>query len=531
MVNIASLPIPDTQLERAKTTITPLSSQNSSFIIDSRNKSYKFQYSNIYFLRLSALRGFVQENAVRQWSNLPGKPSFVPRVLEVEPSKLCYIIGTVYMDMPLKPNVMEDIARDHSIPAPPPPPYYYSGEDQIMIEDESGRIQLVGERLKSERLVTGVIIGALGMETSDGKFEVVDICYAGLAPQPSATIEAGSQSPVEKDTLNSEDLPTDEWIGIISGLNVGAPASSDGQIQLLIEYLTGEEGSTDDNFSASRISRLIIAGNSMAPMLVTGKGELDAEGDKKTRKFAYDGTTFSSHPIVTLSSHLLDIGRVMPLHVLPGGADPSGVILPQQPFPRAMFGAVSSFSSFACETNPTYLNISSDSSSDTRTLLLHSGQPVNDMFKYLPSPPHTHLGIVESTLKWRHIAPTAPDTLWCHPYFTADPFILKETPDIYIVGGQKKFATKLVEDTGKDDGLRKRCRLVLVPEFSESGILALVNLRTLRVKAVRFRGEGMTNNVANGTDLNAMESSPSEPVPLAEPESSMPQSSNSSKIL
>lgn len=41
-----------------------------------------------------------------------GNPSFVPRVLEVEPSQLCYIIGTVYLDMPLKPNVMEDIARD-----------------------------------------------------------------------------------------------------------------------------------------------------------------------------------------------------------------------------------------------------------------------------------------------------------------------------------------------------------------------------------------------------------------------------------
>ena len=41
-----------------------------------------------------------------------GNPVFVPRVLEVVKGKLCYIIGTVYMDMPLKPNVLEDIARD-----------------------------------------------------------------------------------------------------------------------------------------------------------------------------------------------------------------------------------------------------------------------------------------------------------------------------------------------------------------------------------------------------------------------------------
>ena len=44
-----------------------------------------------------------------------GDPVFVPRVLDVEKGKLCFIIGTVYMDMPLKPNVLEDIARDVSV--------------------------------------------------------------------------------------------------------------------------------------------------------------------------------------------------------------------------------------------------------------------------------------------------------------------------------------------------------------------------------------------------------------------------------
>jgi DNA polymerase delta subunit 2 len=52
-----------------------------------------------------------------------------------------------------------------------------------MLEDESGRIRLVGDVLKGKNLVTGVIIGALGAETPEGDFEVVDICVAGLAPQ------------------------------------------------------------------------------------------------------------------------------------------------------------------------------------------------------------------------------------------------------------------------------------------------------------------------------------------------------------
>ncbi len=36
----------------------------------------------------------------------------VEKVLEVVKGKLCYIVGTVYMDMPLKPNIIEDVARD-----------------------------------------------------------------------------------------------------------------------------------------------------------------------------------------------------------------------------------------------------------------------------------------------------------------------------------------------------------------------------------------------------------------------------------
>ena len=43
---------------------------------------------------------------------MKGNPVFVPRVLEVVKGKLSYIIGTVYIDMPLKPNVLRDIERD-----------------------------------------------------------------------------------------------------------------------------------------------------------------------------------------------------------------------------------------------------------------------------------------------------------------------------------------------------------------------------------------------------------------------------------
>jgi hypothetical protein len=45
---------------------------------------------------------------------LQGSPKLVSRVLDVVKGQLCFVIGTVYMDMPLKPNVLDDIGRDVS---------------------------------------------------------------------------------------------------------------------------------------------------------------------------------------------------------------------------------------------------------------------------------------------------------------------------------------------------------------------------------------------------------------------------------
>ena len=183
-----------------------------------------------------------------------------------------------------------------------------------------------------------------------------------------------------------------------------------------------------------------------------------------------------------------------------------------------MFGGASHYANFSCESNPTYINLSpsreTPSTSRTsqpeassskvnghareadtvRSILVHSGQPLDDMFKYVPTPPITRMTLTEATLRWRHIAPTAPDTLWCHPFFAKDPFVIPQTPDIYVVGNQPAFATKLVSDDGSADGEEgapKRCRIVLVPNFRQSGVLVLVNMRTLGVRRVQFAVEGM----------------------------------------
>jgi DNA polymerase delta subunit 2 len=103
---------------------------------------------------------------------------------------------------------------------------------------------------------------------------------------------------------------------------------------------------------------------------------------------------------------------------------------------------------------------------DASSILTTGGQTIDDIFKYLPST--SRLAMAKRTLEWRHIAPTAPDTLcklpnlipiapdkttWkahsigIYPFPDQDPFILKARPDIYIVGNQPEFETALVGGT------------------------------------------------------------------------------------
>ncbi|KAM5539096.1 hypothetical protein V8D89_007319 [Ganoderma adspersum] len=523
MAVVDPLPTPHAPLTRPSTALVA-PPEDASFLIKATDKSYKHQYSNIYFVRLRVLRQRVEQRAKRRWNEVAGNPMFVPRVLDIEKGRLCFIIGTVYMDMPLKPNVLEDIARDRSIPAPPPKEKFHSDNDSVMIEDESGRICLVGGPISSACLVTGIILGALGIETNNGDFEVVDLCYPGMAPQPTAGPEWPSWSVVDEsmDVDGSSQHISDEWIALVSGLEAGAADAADGQLQLLAEYLAGEAGSVGEQTQSSCISRLIIAGNSFAP--VSGPSAISTgESDRKSRRYGQEAS-FTPHPTQALSAHLLDFCRSLPVHLLPGPSDPAATILPQQPLPRAMFGSASHYANFSCESNPTYINISPSrnahltvrasqpgaSSSKTevnghaekaeivRTVLVHSGQPLDDMFKYVPTPPITRMTLAEATLRWRHIAPTAPDTLWCHPYFAKDPFVIPQTPDIYVVGNQPVFATKLVAEDGnpdaedEEDRRSKRCRIVLVPNFKQSGVLVLVNMRTLDVRRVQFAVQGMS---------------------------------------
>ncbi|GAB5589849.1 DNA polymerase delta small subunit Cdc1 [Umbelopsis nana] len=297
-----------------------------------KDQSFRQQYSNIYFIRLTKLRAAALEAARERWSALPEKTEYVSKVLDIQAGKLCYIVGTVYMDMPLKPNILEDITKENWIVSQPPPPKYISADTTVAMEDESGRVVLCGTRLQSVTLVTGTIIAALGKENAFGEFEVIDICMPGLPdPNPSPRMDI--------------DTPENKYVALISGLNFGADGDGSLRSQMLLEYLTGELGDSEDANISQSIVKVILAGNSVSERKVV-------VDDKKPKKYGYDSTIYDASPMIALDKFLQDLCTSISVDIMPGKHDPANAHLPQQPLHRSLFTTAGKLSSLKPVTNP-----------------------------------------------------------------------------------------------------------------------------------------------------------------------------------
>lgn len=69
----------------------------------------------MYFLRLAKIKPAVEQVAASSWQGtvIGGEEvKRVERVLDVRQGDLCWVAGTVYMDMPLKPNILDDVSKD-----------------------------------------------------------------------------------------------------------------------------------------------------------------------------------------------------------------------------------------------------------------------------------------------------------------------------------------------------------------------------------------------------------------------------------
>jgi DNA polymerase delta subunit 2 len=93
-------------------------------------RKYTTQFADLYFARLALLKRHVESVAEAAWSDfqvfysnyfasyrslnqLGGETvRRVERVLDVRQGDLCWVVGTVFMDMPMKPNILDDLTKE-----------------------------------------------------------------------------------------------------------------------------------------------------------------------------------------------------------------------------------------------------------------------------------------------------------------------------------------------------------------------------------------------------------------------------------
>ncbi|KAJ5175278.1 uncharacterized protein N7482_001155 [Penicillium canariense] len=492
------------------------------------DRHYQQQYGDMYFLRLARLKPAVEQVATAAWGELTiaGEHARrVDRVLDVRQGELCWMTGTVYMDMPLKPNILDDLTKENFTSAPPPRRTYADPSDpsatQIMMEDESGRVLLTGNLLSSTQLATGAIIAALGTETSNGEFEVIDIKVPDLARQPQRW-ERGEAASADSKKDDKEASNGQGKIAFVSGLGITGSSSDTLALELLTDYLLGYTG-IDGSEDASKITRLIIAGNSLGASVTAEAASAGTDNAAKKKlapkKYGYDASAYNSSPITQLDNFLAEILPSIPVTLMPGEQDPANVSLPQQGIHRAMLPRARAY----CAPPPSgdnkeedvgwFDSVTNPWEGDVEGWRLWgcSGQNVDDVLRYLDFPAddsgpsierddsEARLRIMEAMLRWRCSVPTAPDTIWSYPFQTVDPFVLETCPHIFFTGNQPSFKTTVIEavvpprldgDTDMTDSAGESSatsvRLLSIPKFRDTGELILVDTESLEVEVIRF---------------------------------------------
>lgn len=350
--------------------------------------------------------------------------------------ELSWVTGVVYRACKNKPNVLEDVKNINHGEKPEHALKYCTSEDKIFLEDEHGRMMLTGKNLPEFQLITGLVVGVLGGQNRLGDFEVLDVCYPSVPEvKPPAQLQKGK-------------------IALVSGLLLDKDAKSVGNLALLSDFLAE---STD-------ISRLVIAGN-----IITAPPE-ELMGTRVMRQQR------TPESLEALDKLLASLATILPCHVMPGPLDPNSVAFPQFALPPALFNYARSLianNSLILESNPVQLQVNGE-----LELLGSSGQPVEDACRYYPenADPEFEHRILEKNLKWRHLAPTAPDTLWSPPVNAADSLVIETMPNVLFAGNRSTFATSVV------DGVR----VISVPEFRNTGQLVLLDLETLETDVVEL---------------------------------------------
>ncbi|XP_017770449.1 PREDICTED: DNA polymerase delta small subunit [Nicrophorus vespilloides] len=420
--------------------------KNLSKRFNNPGSDYSKQYCSIYNIRLGKMRQILAECIQIKWG--PDYPVCKLHELSTSSYTKCVIIGTLFKDQKLKPSVLKQLAEGNQLVPQPVHTHFTDASDVLYIEDELQRYQLNGG-LNSSDIVTGITCALLGQDLGTGKFLVEDYCFAGYRSQ------------IER-PLKTED----SYIVLISGLDLMHIEKSLLSLQLFSNWVSGALGKIN-KYDPASIARVIIAGNSIRSETIKSKPTISMTSRTEESSEAIDA-------VKTLDTFLVQLCQVLDVDIMPGEHDPSNHILPQKNMHHCMFPNAAVYKSTNLVSNPYECDI------DGVRIIGTSGQPVTDILRF--SDIQEPIEVLENCLKWNHMAPTAPDTLGCFPFYDNDPFIFEDCPHVLFTANTDKFDTKLAKgDRGQV------VRLICVPEFSRSFTACILNLKDLKCEPITFK--------------------------------------------
>lgn len=435
--------------------------KNTSDRFSLGRRDFHRQYFHVYGKRLSRLSSRVASQARIEL----GPDVVVKRLCDLAtassaPDADVLVIGTVFKDQQLKPNILKELSAEHGL-APQPISNgrrsYVCDSDTLILEDDLQRIRLHGhsDMVNVGKFVTGIVCGLFGHEIDGGRFLVKKIIFPEIPAQLERPI-----------------LAQDRYIAFISGLELGGDSGASLlPLQLAVDWLGGDAGEMGDQRNAADVQRVVIAGNSL------NESARDKDVMSRAAYLTKNAEASSVEAVKSLDHFLVQLASSLPVDVMPGEFDPANQIMPQQPLHKCLFPTATPFTTMQTVTNPYAFELLGLSFIGT------AGQPTEDVLRNTTA----NAGIasaadaMEASLTWSHLSPTCPDTLGCFPYHDEDPFIIDHAPHVYFTGNQDKFEKRLF--TGPSG---QKTLILCLPKFSETHSVTLLNLRSFETKQISF---------------------------------------------
>jgi len=355
---------------------------------------------------------------------------------------------------------------------------YCDQKDSIVLEDESGRVELTGD-IDIDGLATGVVVAVEGVVGATGVMTVNNVHFPNMGPQESV----------------DDSILDDVSILLVSGLDCGgADASVSLKREMLTDYLTGhfaaDQGST--------IARVIIAGGGCTKPIKPEN--LSPFGNwASSKKKVNEDTSNVTLPIRELDLFLGELcASGVPVDYIPGLHDPTNANWPQKALHVCLLPNAGTFVNMLSRSPNPYeakiggkhflgsdgLNITDLRRFIAKKVVKGNADEVDDEGNIIePSvemEEMSSLEALETSLKLNHIAPTGPDSLPTFPFKDNDPFVVEQTPHVYFAGNCEEFGTKLIEHDGATT------RLICIPSFEMTGQAVLMNLKSMECTTVEF---------------------------------------------